>query len=147
MQVILLKDVAGIGQKGAVKNVSDGYATNYLIPHRFAEAATHEKMQELKKKQAADADHKKRLDALWKEYALRLKDAHITLRMEANEQGQLYRQVPAAAIVERLSTELGVVIREEAIVIKEAIRHVGRSRVAIRLGSHETDITLIVERE
>ncbi|MEK7130946.1 MAG: bL9 family ribosomal protein, partial [Patescibacteria group bacterium] len=40
MKVILLRDVAGIGRKGEVKNVSDGYAGNFLLPKKLAQVAT-----------------------------------------------------------------------------------------------------------
>ena len=40
MQIILLKDVKGVGVKGAVKNVADGFAINSLIPRGLAEQAS-----------------------------------------------------------------------------------------------------------
>ena len=40
MQVLLLKDVEGLGQIGEIKKVADGYARNYLIPRDFAVLAT-----------------------------------------------------------------------------------------------------------
>ena len=37
MEVILLKDVESLGQKGEVANVADGYARNFLFPRKLAE--------------------------------------------------------------------------------------------------------------
>ena len=36
VKVIFLKDVKGQGKKNEVKEVSDGYATNYLIKNGYA---------------------------------------------------------------------------------------------------------------
>ena len=40
MKVILSQDVAGVGRKGEIKNVSDGYAGNFLLPKKLAQIAT-----------------------------------------------------------------------------------------------------------
>lgn len=40
MKIILLKDVPKVGERGEIKNVSDGYARNFLFPQKFAEVAT-----------------------------------------------------------------------------------------------------------
>jgi len=36
MKIILLKDVKGVGKRFEEKNISDGYAMNFLIPKKFA---------------------------------------------------------------------------------------------------------------
>jgi len=36
MKVILLKDIKGVGKELEEKNVSDGYAANFLIPKNLA---------------------------------------------------------------------------------------------------------------
>ena len=48
MKVILLKDVKGTGKKGEVKEVSDGYARNFLLPKKMAKLADNQAMKELK---------------------------------------------------------------------------------------------------
>ena len=50
MKVILLKDVKGTGKKGEVKEVSDGYARNFLLPKKMARLADNQAMKELKEK-------------------------------------------------------------------------------------------------
>ncbi|KKW15995.1 MAG: 50S ribosomal protein L9 [Parcubacteria group bacterium GW2011_GWA2_50_10b] len=39
MKVILLKDVKGVGKRFEEKNVSDGYALNFLLPKTLAVVA------------------------------------------------------------------------------------------------------------
>ena len=48
MKVILLKDVKGTGKKGEVKEVSDGYARNFLLPKKMAKVADNQAVKELK---------------------------------------------------------------------------------------------------
>nr|WP_235599654.1 50S ribosomal protein L9 [Kosmotoga sp. DU53] len=48
MKVILLKDVAKLGKKGEIKEVSDGYGRNYLIPRGLAVEATKSELSKLK---------------------------------------------------------------------------------------------------
>jgi large subunit ribosomal protein L9 len=40
MKVILLDDVAKVGRRGEVRDVSDGYARNFLIPKKLALSAS-----------------------------------------------------------------------------------------------------------
>ena len=48
MKVILLKDVKGTGKKGEMKEVSDGYARNFLLPKKMAKVADNQAVKELK---------------------------------------------------------------------------------------------------
>ncbi|MBI5456601.1 50S ribosomal protein L9 [Candidatus Kaiserbacteria bacterium] len=147
MQVILLKDIPGVGQKGSVKSVSDGYAMNFLIPHKQAEMATSQKIEELEKKRAeAEAIKVSQLSA-WKEQAARLLNASVTVRTDANQKGQLYQQLSHKAILERIGKELGVHIAEDALRDIKPIKSLGRADIELELGGKLVPFTVFVERE
>ena len=55
MKVILKQDVKGLGKKGELVNVSDGYAKNYLVPRKIAAFADATAMNELKNREASKA--------------------------------------------------------------------------------------------
>ena len=55
MKVIFTKDVKGQGKKGEIKEVSDGYAMNFLIKNKFAVQATNQSVNKLKKENAEKA--------------------------------------------------------------------------------------------
>lgn len=146
MKVILLKDVAGIGQKGNVKNVSDGYAMNFLIPQKLAEAASEKKIDELAKQQSELKAAAEKRAAEWTEHAKRLSGSSVTLRTDANEKGQLYQQVHEAAIATRVAKELGITIPANAFVLGSPIKSLGRADIEIRLGQKRVPFTVFVER-
>jgi len=146
MKIILLRDVAGVGQRGTVRSVSDGYAVNFLIPRKLAEMATPLKVTALEKAQKEIVTRLEKQEELWKEYAERLTHATVTMRVDANKQGQLYQQVPGNMISDRLKVELGISIPKETIHIDPPIRHIGTFPVVIRLGTNQVKINVIVER-
>ena len=65
MRVILLKDVAKVGQKFDVKDVADGYAINFLIPRGLVEAATEANVRKVEgRKKKEDTQRKVQQDLI-----------------------------------------------------------------------------------
>ena len=81
MKVIFLKDVKGKGKKGDVKNVSDGYARNYLLKNNLAQEATPGNLKALEAKKRKQ----KQLEQDEKDEAIKLKDklAELTVELTA----------------------------------------------------------------
>lgn len=146
MKVILLKDVAGVGSKGSIKDVADGYATNALIPRGLAVIATPDKLAEHNKKVTETEKTRAKESARHEEEAKRLHDAFVTVRVDANDEGHLYSQVTAGQIATRLKTEHSVEVSDNAIVIATPIKSLGRSIVQVRLGERRVPLTVSVER-
>lgn len=105
MKVIFLKDVKGKGKKGEVKNVSDGYARNYLLKNKIAEEATPGNMK------ALEAQKKKndQLEQQEKEEAMNLKDtlADLTVELKAKsgDGGRLFGSITSKQIADTLQKE------------------------------------------
>ena len=59
MKVILLKDIAGIGRKGDVKDVAEGYAQNFLLPRKMGVVATEKEVARLKIERSRDEEERK----------------------------------------------------------------------------------------
>ena len=145
MKVVLLKDVTGVGQKGTIQNVADGYALNRLIPQKLAIVATQESLAALKKQTAAREAEMAATEKLWDEQARLLKDGKVTIRAEASEKGHLYSQLGTSVIAERIKKELGVPVSESAIVLREPIRSLGRAEIQIQLGKRKVPLVVFVE--
>lgn len=146
MQVIMLKDVVGVGQKGTIQNVSDGFAMNRLLPGRLAEMVTPEKLKALKIAEKSRVESEKMHEALSEATARQLQDAKVTVRVNANEQGHLYEHLPSIAIAERIQKELGISVPPKAIQVQEPIKTIGRTNVHILLGKKTALLAVFVER-
>lgn len=146
MQVILLRDVSGIGQKGSVKNVSDGHALNYLIPNRLVEMATPDKLKALEKQKAENSQAAEAQDREWRGLAKKLDGTRITLNANASPQGHLYEKLSGTHIATAIKTQLKTTVPVEAIEPKMSIKEVGEWPVEIKLGGHVATLIAVVAR-
>ena len=93
MKVIFQQDVRGQGKKGELKEVSEGYARNYLIPRNLAMEATRDNLNALALKEKAKKAQEAREKAEAEAAAARLKDVVVTLRARAGANGRLFGAV------------------------------------------------------
>ena len=89
MKVIFTTDVRGQGKKGEMKEVSDGYARNYLLPRNLATEATADNLNALKLKEKAKQAQMAREKALAEENAKKLAGVQVTVRAKAGSGGKL----------------------------------------------------------
>ena len=143
MRTILLKDVAGVGQRGEVKNVADGYALNMLIPNKMAQLATPEALKNLEKKNAEETAHRAAQEKEWAAIAEKVKKFTLMLRANASPQGHLYKKISADDIA-RVLKEQGIDVPEESIHPKMPIKQTGNWPVEIKLGDNSATITVEV---
>ena len=145
MKVIFNKDVGGVGQRGTIKEVSDGYALNFLIPQGLAVQATDDKVAAYKKSQkAAEAESAAR-EKENAELALRLNGAKFALQVRSNERGNLYKQLDTATVIAEIKKVFGAEIPPSAILINAAIKSVGEHEISIKLGASNAKVTLLVK--
>ena len=132
MKVILLDDVAKLGRRGEVRDVSDGYARNFLIPKKLALTATAGNLNNLdhiKKQQEAKADRiKDDADAL----RARIESLSYEERRQASEEGKLFGSVTSQDIVEFLGKN-GIKIERRRVHLDDPIKTLGETRVQIRI--------------
>ncbi|MCK5332495.1 50S ribosomal protein L9 [Candidatus Parcubacteria bacterium] len=130
MKVILKKDVQNLGSMGDVKEISDGYARNFLIPGGYAEIATKSLIikseeEKIKRSQKAEEDL-----MIAEKIASKIEGTSIELKNKADEKGKLY----AAIKVEEISDELtskGFDLEKGKVIIKEPIKELGEYEIII----------------
>ncbi|HZO38215.1 MAG TPA: 50S ribosomal protein L9 [Methylomirabilota bacterium] len=132
MKVILLDDVSKVGHRGEVRDVSDGYARNFLIPKKLALSATAgnlKNLEHIKRQQDAKADRVK-ADA----ESLRTKIEALVYeeRRQASEEGKLFGSVTSQDIADFLGTR-GVPMDRRRITLDEPIKALGEHSVSMRL--------------
>ncbi len=132
MKVILLTDVKGQGKKGEVKNVSEGYARNFLFPRKLALEASEGAIQQLKSQQ--DAVVRKEAQELEsaKKLAESLKNVTVVLYAHPGDGGKLFGAITSKHIADALK-ELGFDLDKRKIQLGDPIKTLGEYRVHIKL--------------
>ena len=147
MKIILLDDVTKVGRRGEVRDVSDGYARNFLIPKRLALSATAGNLKNLdhiKKQQEAKAD---RVKADAESLRARIEALAYEERRQASEEGKLFGSVTAQDIADFLGTR-GIKMDRKRITLDEPIKGLGEFSVSMRLHPEVTaQLKVTVARE
>jgi len=148
MKVILLKDVKNLGKEWEIKDVSDGYARNFLLPHKLAEIATPELIKRSEDQKIATAK-KSEADLLEAEkFAELLDGAAIKIKAKANEEGKLFGSITPEMISGALAAENFDMKKAGSIIIVNPIRETGEHKITINLPHGlEAEITVLVEKE
>jgi len=139
MKVIFLKDVKGKGKNGEVKEVSEGYAHNYLLPKNLAVEANKGNLKQLENKKKND---QKRVQEELEE-AKQLKDqlekAEVALSAKSGDGGRLFGSITSKQIAQELKQK-GFKIDKRKIELTDPIRTLGYTNVAIKLHLEVTAI-------
>jgi len=136
MKVILQREVKGVGGAHEEVVVADGYALNFLIPKKFAIAATPVAKQEaeLRRKQAVD---RSTLDAaLLTQNISALTEAHVVVKAKVNEKGHLYDAVGEPEIRAAVKGQAHVDLPKDAIKLERPIKKLGTFDIPV--ATHET---------
>ena len=144
MQVLLRSDVAGVGRRGDIVNVSSGHARNYLLPNGLAVVATDGTVRQsdsMKKarqqKEAADRETATTLIA-------DLGKRQITVTAKAGNEGRLFGSVSAADVASAIAAQTGATVDRKAVVLGEPIRSVGEHQVTIDMHGVSGTVTVSV---
>ncbi len=147
MKVILLDDVAKVGRRGEVRDVSDGYARNFLIPKKLALSATAGNLQNLehiKQQQDAKAGRIKGEAEVLRQ---RIEGLTYEERRQASEEGKLFGSVTAQDLVDFLGRQ-GVKVERRRVQLDEPIKALGETTVPIRVHPEVTaQLRVTVARE
>ncbi len=147
MKIILLKDISKVGRKDEIKEVSDGYARNFLLPKKLAKAATPQAMEELEKQQAQIQDQEKiRQDLLHKNLEI-LKNIPIKIARSANEEGHLFAKLHQSDLSAEIKKQFNIEIPEDFIVIDQPIKSVGEYTIKIRAGQLQSNLKIEITGE
>lgn len=142
MKVILLQDVGGVGQRGEVKDVADGYAQNFLILRGLAEQATKEKIAAHEKRATEEMVAKKEGEEKLTKTIQSLEGARIELKVRATEKGGLFKTIGPKEITQALKDQKGVQLPVEAVIPLEPIKTIGDHIIKISALGAESEIIL-----
>ena len=148
MKVIFNVDVKGQGKKGELKEVSEGYARNFLLPRKLAVEATADNLNAYKLKEKAKAAQLAAEKAAALENAKALESLVVKIAAKAGGAGKLFGAVTSQEISAALKAQHGISIEKQKIVQSEPIKTYGSYDVKCKFG-HEINgvIHLLVVEE
>jgi large subunit ribosomal protein L9 len=148
MKVVLLEDLPGKGKAGEVKEVSKGYARNFLLPRGLALLATptvikqvESRLEQEKLEESIDRDK-------LVELAQQIEGKEICFKARMGAGERLFGSITAADVAEELSRAVGSPIDKKKIDMEKSLRKTGSYEVAVKLASDiNPQITVVIEEE
>ena len=144
--VILIKNVEGLGAESDQVNVATGFARNYLLPQGLAIPLTQGNERHLSalRKQRQERELQEAKDA--KELAAGFKHLMLIIKAKTGDNGKMYGSVTPSNIIDQLKLQFDVNIERKKLHIEEPIRSIGDHNVEVRLHS-DVSTTLKVRVE
>jgi large subunit ribosomal protein L9 len=147
MKIILMDDVPSLGRRGEVRDVADGYARNYLLPHKLALHATTANLKNLEQIKVRQDLAAAKLTARAQDQARAIEALHFTRARQASDEGRLFGSIGKADLAAFLS-EQGIDVERRRITLDEPIKTLGEFSVAVRLhGDVTAQLKVSVTRE
>lgn len=148
MEVLLLKDVPGVGSAGQVKKVAEGYARNYLLPRKLAVVASKGVVKQTEDVRQAAARREAKTRAGAQELAKVLAETTLTFRVKAGGGDRLFGSITSGDIAEALMREKHISVDKRKIDLESPIKELGTHQVAIKIHPEVTgQVKVVVERE
>ena len=144
MKVILTEDIKTLGKRGAIVNVSDGYAKNFLFPKKSALLATDATIANEKERVKIETVKYAKILGKAQELATTLEGKSVSIKMKAGNEGKLYGTVTAKEISTAVKEQLGYDVDRRKIHVDSAIKLLGQHPVSFKLHP-EVNVTVNVD--
>lgn len=144
MKVILLSDVKGQGKKGDIKEVSDGYARNFLLPRGLAQEATTANLNAVRGQREAAAFHKGQEHDEALALKAKLDESSVKITAKAGSNGKLFGSITNKDVAEALKMQCHIVLDKKKLHMPDGIKTTGTTHVEVRVYP-EITATLKVE--
>ncbi|HXA27850.1 MAG TPA: 50S ribosomal protein L9 [Candidatus Angelobacter sp.] len=144
MKVLFLKEVQGTAKAGDVKEVSPGYARNFLFPQKLAVVADDRVVDQIRQREEATRRRAEKALTEAREIEKRLQRITVTMYAKAGEGGRLFGSVTNADIAQQLKRESGIDLDKRKIEVEPAIKSLGPHEVTVQLHSDVTATLRVV---
>ena len=145
MKVILLQDIKALGRRGDIKNVSDGYARNFLLPRNLVKPATPAAEKELNSERA-------KMEEQLQEFKTDLKDVEsataaepLFFQVKAGEKGEIFSSVGAEEIKAKLTEKYPKLESANLRIGADHIRELGRQEIMVKAGRQGIEGKITIE--
>jgi len=148
MKVVFIEDISSKEKKGDIKEVSAGYARNYLLPRGLALPATAGAVKAAEKISQERERKRVRQHDEYVDLAGQIEGKEIRFKGKASSKGTLHGSITSADIADRLSNLINVDIDKKKIALKNSLHNVGEYEVEVVFSKDATaKIKVIIERE
>ena len=146
MKVIFLKDIPKIGRKYEAKEVSAGYARNYLLPNKLAEVANKKALEKVELLRSLHEEKIREENKKIAEQMDKIAGTIIKIKAKANDKGSLFAGITSDVILAEIQKTIPEV-REENIVLKKPIKELGEHTIQISVQDNTATFTVVVEKD
>ncbi|MFH1173161.1 MAG: 50S ribosomal protein L9 [bacterium] len=144
MKVILLKEIKNLGKRGEIKEVSDGYARNFLLPQKSALLADEVNTKKLEAEKAQLAASLNKQAKRLKELVKKIDGLRLETALKSTPEGHLFGSVNEDKIIKLLADQ-GVEISRKQLILPKPIKSLGNHPVTIDLGESIGTAEIILE--
>jgi large subunit ribosomal protein L9 len=132
MKVILIDTVDGLGLKGDVVDVADGYARNYLVPKSKAIKATRGALKEAETLRRSRQESERVEKAAASQIAEALADSRVVVAARSAEEGKLFGSIGARNVAEAIAQYTGVQVEPQIIMLTGPIKEIGLHEITLK---------------
>jgi large subunit ribosomal protein L9 len=132
MEVILLEDMKGLGVRGDTVRVSDGYARNYLIPHKIAISAAGSGARVFREEEKQRSVRENRIKRSAEKTASEMGKTSCTIPVQVGEEDRVFGAVTAQDIADALA-KAGFEVDKKKILLDEPLKALGVYNVRVKL--------------
>jgi len=139
MKVILLQDTKGLGKKLDIKDVSDGYARNFLIPKGLVKLASAQNLKELETQKAILAKKEEELKTQLTKLKKEIEKIEIEFKVAVGEKKQMFASIGGSDIKEKIIEKFSSIeqfkepLNYSEIILEKPIKKLGEHQVEIDL--------------
>jgi large subunit ribosomal protein L9 len=147
MKVLFLHDVKGTAKAGDIKDVSEGFARNFLLPKELAVPASDGALKNMAYKKQIGQAKQQRVRSESETLATRLAEVRVTFKVKVGDQYRLFGSITGSDVAEAVEKVLGQPIDKHTVVLDEPIKHLGIYQVPVKVHDLKPSVTVVVEDE
>ncbi len=144
MKVLFVREVQGTAKPGDVREVSSGYARNYLLPKRIAVVADDRVVEQIKPREEAIRRRAAKALTDARDAAVRMKKLTVTVYAKTGDGGRLFGSVTNADIATQLKREAGIDLDKRKIEVEPPIKSLGPHEVTVQLHTEVSETLRVV---
>lgn len=137
MKVIFLKDVKGQGKKGEVKDLSEGYVRNFLLPRGLVKEATEGNVKTLDAQKRSEEKRKEEEKQEAQELGVKLAELTVKVKGKAGEGGRLFGAISSKQVAQALEEQFKIKVDKRKLEM-DAIRALGVTQIKVKLHNEVT---------